>query len=215
MGTTRRRLVVHGMVQGVGFRWSMAREADRRGARGWVRNRDDGAVEAVVAGLVEQERVPASVTWEKPAKDAPIRMVKDYRIVPRGVSLVVGCNTFPTWNAYPGIFASLVTGNPVIVKPHPRAVHHRGEIDLDCRDANTPLGGAAGLGGQARGGDHRLARRAAPVHARAAGVVPFHQRDLPARLRQGAGQRHAGLPGADDGGFCLDGGHACFARSGR
>ena len=62
------------------------------------------------------------MTWEKPAKDAPIRMVKDYRIVPRGVALVIGCNTFPTWNAYPGIFASLVTGNPVIVKPHPRAV---------------------------------------------------------------------------------------------
>ena len=49
-------------------------------------------------------------------------MQKDYRIVPRGVALVIGCNTFPTWNAYPGLFASLVTGNPVIVKPHPRAV---------------------------------------------------------------------------------------------
>jgi phenylacetic acid degradation protein paaN len=35
---------------------------------------------------------------------------------------VVGCNTFPTWNSYPGLFASLVTGNPVVVKPHPRAV---------------------------------------------------------------------------------------------
>ncbi|HEY6742242.1 MAG TPA: phenylacetic acid degradation protein PaaN [Lapillicoccus sp.] len=82
----------------------------------------DRAVEAIVAGLVEQERVPTSVTWEKPAKDAPIRMEKSYRIVPRGISLVIGCNTFPTWNAYPGMFASLVTGNPVIVKPHPRAV---------------------------------------------------------------------------------------------
>jgi len=85
------------------------------------------ALEAVAAGLVEQERVPASVVWEKPGKDregkpAPIRMQKDYRIVPRGVSLVIGCNTFPTWNAYPGIFASLVTGNPVVIKPHPRAV---------------------------------------------------------------------------------------------
>jgi phenylacetic acid degradation protein paaN len=49
-------------------------------------------------------------------------MQKDYRLVPRGVALVIGCNTFPTWNAYPGIFASLVTGNPVVVKPHPRAV---------------------------------------------------------------------------------------------
>jgi phenylacetic acid degradation protein paaN len=82
----------------------------------------DRAVEAIVAGLVEQERVPTSVTWEKPAKDAPIRMEKSYRLVPRGISLVIGCNTFPTWNAYPGIFASLVTGNPVVVKPHPRAV---------------------------------------------------------------------------------------------
>jgi phenylacetic acid degradation protein paaN len=82
----------------------------------------DRALEAVVAGLVEQERVPATVLWEKPGRDAPVRMRKDYRIVPRGVALVIGCNTFPTWNAYPGIFASLVTGNPVVVKPHPRAV---------------------------------------------------------------------------------------------
>ena len=82
----------------------------------------DRAVEAVVAGLVEQERVPASVVWEKPGRDAPLRMQKDYRIVPRGVGVVIGCNTFPTWNAYPGIFASLVTGNAVVVKPHPHAV---------------------------------------------------------------------------------------------
>lgn len=82
----------------------------------------DRALEAVVAALAEQQRIPASAIWEKPAKDAPIRMQKDYRIVPRGIALVIGCNTFPTWNAYPGIFASLATGNPVIVKPHPRAV---------------------------------------------------------------------------------------------
>ena len=80
------------------------------------------AFESIVGALVEQERVPASVVWEKPAKDAPIRLRKDYRIVPRGIALVIGCNTFPTWNSYPGIFASLATGNPVIVKPHPRAV---------------------------------------------------------------------------------------------
>ncbi|KRC88819.1 aldehyde dehydrogenase [Terrabacter sp. Root85] len=87
----------------------------------------DRAIEAIAAGLVEQERVPASVVWEKPGRDregkpAPTRMQKDYRLVPRGVALVIGCNTFPTWNAYPGIFASLVTGNAVVVKPHPRAV---------------------------------------------------------------------------------------------
>ncbi len=49
-------------------------------------------------------------------------MTKTFHVVPRGVALVIGCNTFPTWNSYPGLFASLVTGNPVIVKPHPRAV---------------------------------------------------------------------------------------------
>ncbi|GGK56912.1 phenylacetic acid degradation protein PaaN [Ornithinimicrobium pekingense] len=82
----------------------------------------DRALEAIVVALEEQRRIPASVTWEKPAKGEPIRMQKDYRLVPRGVALVIGCNTFPTWNAYPGIFASLATGNPVVIKPHPRAV---------------------------------------------------------------------------------------------
>src|SRR5260370_3941561 len=52
----------------------------------------------------------------------PLRMAKTFHLVPRGIALVIGCNTFPTWNGYPGLFASLVTGNPVLVKPHPRAV---------------------------------------------------------------------------------------------
>ncbi len=49
-------------------------------------------------------------------------MEKHYRVVPRGIGLVIGCNTFPTWNGYPGLFASLATGNAVIVKPHPNAI---------------------------------------------------------------------------------------------
>ena len=68
-------------------------------------------------------RHPATAGWEKPAgKGDPLRMTKTFHVVPRGVALVIGCNTFPTWNSYPGLFASLVTGNPVVVKPHPRAV---------------------------------------------------------------------------------------------
>ncbi|MDQ6934596.1 MAG: phenylacetic acid degradation protein PaaN [Actinomycetota bacterium] len=85
-------------------------------------NAQDRGLEAVVAALEEQQRVPESVVWEKPGRDAPLRMQKDYRIVPRGVALVIGCNTFPTWNSYPGLFASLACGNPVVLKPHPRAV---------------------------------------------------------------------------------------------
>jgi acylphosphatase len=46
----RRRVVVHGNVQGVFFRDSTEKEANSRGVAGWVRNRDDGAVEAVFEG---------------------------------------------------------------------------------------------------------------------------------------------------------------------
>jgi acylphosphatase len=45
-----KHLVISGHVQGVGFRYSMAEKAERAGATGWVRNRRDGTVEAVVDG---------------------------------------------------------------------------------------------------------------------------------------------------------------------
>jgi len=83
----------------------------------------DRALEAVAYAYAEMIRHPESARWEKPAgKGDPLRMTKTFHVVPRGVALVIGCNTFPTWNSYPGLFASLVTGNPVVVKPHPRAV---------------------------------------------------------------------------------------------
>ncbi|MGW0436715.1 phenylacetic acid degradation protein PaaN [Micromonospora sp. NPDC003197] len=83
----------------------------------------DRALEALAYAYAEMTRHPATAEWEKPAgKGDPLRMTKTFHVVPRGVALVVGCNTFPTWNSYPGLFASLATGNPVIVKPHPRAV---------------------------------------------------------------------------------------------
>ncbi|MGH3506195.1 MAG: phenylacetic acid degradation protein PaaN [Nocardioidaceae bacterium] len=82
----------------------------------------DRALEAIAYSYVEMTRVPATAVWEKPGRDAPIRMEKTFTVVPRGVSLVIGCNTFPTWNSWPGLFASLVTGNAVVVKPHPGAV---------------------------------------------------------------------------------------------
>ncbi|HEU0213197.1 MAG TPA: phenylacetic acid degradation protein PaaN [Jiangellaceae bacterium] len=83
----------------------------------------DRALEAVAYAREEQARTPAAATWEKPAgKGEPLRMAKTFHVVPRGVALVIGCNTFPTWNSWPGLFASLATGNAVVVKPHPRAV---------------------------------------------------------------------------------------------
>ncbi|WP_405101109.1 phenylacetic acid degradation protein PaaN [Micromonospora sp. NBC_01412] len=83
----------------------------------------DRALEAIAYAYAEMTRHPGTAGWEKPAgKGDPLRMTKTFHVVPRGVALVIGCNTFPTWNSYPGLFASLVTGNPVVVKPHPRAV---------------------------------------------------------------------------------------------
>jgi acylphosphatase len=46
----QRRVVVGGRVQGVGFRYGVARRAEAAGVAGWVRNRDDGTVEAVLEG---------------------------------------------------------------------------------------------------------------------------------------------------------------------
>ena len=66
--------------------------------------------------------VPSFALWEKPPKNGALRVEKRFRIVPRGIGLVIASSTFPTWNSYPGIFADLATGNTVAVKPHPNAV---------------------------------------------------------------------------------------------
>ncbi len=83
----------------------------------------DRGLEAVAYAYREQTRTPAEARWVKPqGKREPIRLRNTFTAVPRGVALLIGCNTFPTWNGFPGLFASLATGNPVLVKPHPRAV---------------------------------------------------------------------------------------------
>ncbi|AEV36320.1 phenylacetic acid degradation protein PaaN [Pseudovibrio sp. FO-BEG1] len=83
----------------------------------------DRGLEAVAYAYDAMTQTPTEVTWTKPqGKHDPIVLDKKFRVVPRGVALVIGCATFPTWNTYPGMFASFVTGNPVIIKPHPMAI---------------------------------------------------------------------------------------------
>ncbi|MGH3413437.1 MAG: phenylacetic acid degradation protein PaaN [Marmoricola sp.] len=108
--------LAHAVMHTSGQAWVMAFQAGGPNAQ-------DRGLEATAYALAEQERHAASTLWEKPqGKRPPLRMVKEFTPVGRGIGLVVCCNTFPTWNAYPGLFASLVTGNAVIVKPHPGAV---------------------------------------------------------------------------------------------
>ncbi len=52
-GETARRFLVHGRVQGVGYRAFVWREAARLGLAGWVRNRTDGSVEVLARGPSE------------------------------------------------------------------------------------------------------------------------------------------------------------------
>ncbi len=83
----------------------------------------DRALEAVAYAWNAMRVIPGSAYWEKPqGKNPPLVMEKRFTVVPRGIGLVIGCCTFPTWNSYPGMFADLATGNVVIVKPHPAAI---------------------------------------------------------------------------------------------
>ncbi len=82
----------------------------------------DRALEAIAAGYEELGRFPSSAMWDKPMGKFNIQLKKEWRAVPKGISVVIGCSTFPTWNSVTGIYGSLMTGNPVIVKPHPGAI---------------------------------------------------------------------------------------------
>ena len=109
-------LMTHAVMHTSGQGFMMAFQAGSPHAQ-------DRALEAVVYGWDAMRAVPATARWNKPqGKRDPLVMDKTFTITPRGVAVVIGCSTFPTWNTYPGLFASLVTGNPVIVKPHPAAI---------------------------------------------------------------------------------------------
>ena len=81
----RRRVVVHGHVQGVFFRDSCRREASRRGVAGWVTNRRDGTVEAVLEG--DPAAVDAVVGWcERGPRGANVVRVEVSEEEPEGLS---------------------------------------------------------------------------------------------------------------------------------
>lgn len=82
----------------------------------------DRALEAIAAGVTELEHISPDVTWTKPMGKMSVTLDKKFYAVPKGIGVVIGCSTFPVWNTLPGVFANLITGNPVIIKPHPKAI---------------------------------------------------------------------------------------------
>ena len=86
-----RRLIVTGYVQGIGYRYSMVMAAQRLGVTGWVRNRRDGSVEAMVAGDAEQ--VAAIIDW---ARHGPAGAAVEHVAVELGSGEFPGFEQLPT-----------------------------------------------------------------------------------------------------------------------
>ena len=83
----------------------------------------DRGLEALAYAHKAMLDVPQTAHWERQfGKSGAAKLEKKYRLMPRGVGVVICCATFPLWNGYPALCASLATGNPVVLKPHPAAI---------------------------------------------------------------------------------------------
>ena len=83
---------------------------------------NDRALEVIAMAYEELSRFTSDMEWVKPMGKFDLKLRKDYRAIGRGIGLVIGCSTFPTWNTVPGLFANLMAGNQTIIKPHSKSV---------------------------------------------------------------------------------------------
>jgi phenylacetic acid degradation protein paaN len=100
----------------------------------------DRALEAIAVGVEALEQYPEEVNWVKPMGKFDLSIRKTFKAIPKGINLVIGCSTFPTWNTVPGLYAALITGNPVIVKPHPKSILPIAIVVAEIRNALKAAG---------------------------------------------------------------------------
>ncbi|MEM6289703.1 MAG: phenylacetic acid degradation protein PaaN [Myxococcota bacterium] len=82
----------------------------------------DRGLEGLAFAYKAMRDIPTATTFERSFGGAPVRLEKRYRLMPRGIAVVISCGSYPAWNAYPALFANLATANPVVIKPHPDCI---------------------------------------------------------------------------------------------
>lgn len=101
----------------------------------------DRGLEALAYAYKAMKDVPETADWERKfGADGAAKLDKRYRLMPRGVGVVICCATFPLWNGYPALCASLATGNPVVMKPHPAAILPVALMVSRCREILVEAG---------------------------------------------------------------------------
>ena len=100
----------------------------------------DRGIEALAYAAKAMDDVTHTARYERDFGGEKVVLDKTYSLVPRGLGLVICCASFPTWNAYPALFASLATGNPVIIKPHPIAILPMAIVARECRRVLADFG---------------------------------------------------------------------------
>lgn len=101
----------------------------------------DRGLEALVYAYKAMKDVPETASWQRQfGADGEAKLEKQYKLIPRGISVAVCCATFPLWNGYPALTASLATGNPVVLKPHPSAILPVALMVKVCRQVLTEAG---------------------------------------------------------------------------
>jgi phenylacetic acid degradation protein paaN len=100
----------------------------------------DRGIEALTYAAKAMRDVVPNARWNRTFGKESVSLDKRYTLVPRGIGLVICCASFPTWNAYPAMFANLATGNAVIVKPHPIAILPMAIVVQQCRSVLAEFG---------------------------------------------------------------------------